>query len=213
MGQRSRARRLAPHHPAPAQLEPPPAPTGQANPTDPDSRKVKATRGYLQGYDAQAVTTEQQIVIAAELTVETDVAARPTGRPSPPRTDRRRLWPNGQAVSGCAEPPRSRPGRLIGNLADEPATLWATASVRSASRSLVALFGSLADFSYVKVGSMRSTARLRHPAYLVAVALMIGLGVGHGAGVLGRELRLAGLVLGVLLLIVGEAASRQPAEP
>ena len=59
---------------APAQLEPPPAPTGQANTTDPDSRKVKATRGYLQGYNAQAVTTEQQIVIAAELTVETDVA-------------------------------------------------------------------------------------------------------------------------------------------
>jgi transposase len=59
---------------APAQLEAPPAPTGHANTTDPDSRKVKATRGYLQGYNAQAVTTEQQIVIAAELTVETDVA-------------------------------------------------------------------------------------------------------------------------------------------
>ena len=59
---------------APGQLDPPPAPTGQANTTDPDSRKVKATRGYLQGYNAQAVTTEQQIVIAAELTIETDVA-------------------------------------------------------------------------------------------------------------------------------------------
>ncbi len=59
---------------APAQLQPPLEPSGQANTTDPDSRKVKAPRGYLQGYNAQAVTTERQIVIAAELTTETDVA-------------------------------------------------------------------------------------------------------------------------------------------
>jgi hypothetical protein len=33
------------------------------------SRKVKTPRGYMQGYNAQAVTTAQQIVVAAEVTV------------------------------------------------------------------------------------------------------------------------------------------------
>jgi hypothetical protein len=34
--------------------------------TDPDSRVVKGLRGFIQGDNAQAVTTEHQIVIAAE---------------------------------------------------------------------------------------------------------------------------------------------------
>jgi len=38
--------------------------------TDPDSRTVKTPRGYVQGYNAQAVVTEAQIVIAAEVTIE-----------------------------------------------------------------------------------------------------------------------------------------------
>ena len=38
--------------------------------TDPDSRNVKTPRGYVQGYNAQAVTNEQQIVIAAELSAD-----------------------------------------------------------------------------------------------------------------------------------------------
>ena len=59
---------------APTPVELPQRPAGTANTTDPDSRKLKAPRGYLQGYNAQAVTTAQQLVIAAELTVETDVA-------------------------------------------------------------------------------------------------------------------------------------------
>ncbi|MEA2497560.1 MAG: hypothetical protein QOJ29_5471 [Thermoleophilaceae bacterium] len=45
----------------------PEVPTGKINVTDPDSRNVKAPRGYLQGYNAQAVCNEQQIVIAAEI--------------------------------------------------------------------------------------------------------------------------------------------------
>jgi transposase len=46
---------------------PPATPEGKINLTDPDSRLVKGMRGHLQGYSAQAVTTEDQIVIAAEL--------------------------------------------------------------------------------------------------------------------------------------------------
>ena len=38
--------------------------------TDPDSRNVKTPRGYMQGYNAQAVVNEQQIVIAAEVNVD-----------------------------------------------------------------------------------------------------------------------------------------------
>jgi hypothetical protein len=40
------------------------------NVTDPDSRNLKTTRGWVQGYNAQAVVTEQQIVIAAEISTE-----------------------------------------------------------------------------------------------------------------------------------------------
>jgi len=45
----------------------PPAPGGRINITDPDSRPVKTARGFLQGYTAQAVATEEQIVIAADV--------------------------------------------------------------------------------------------------------------------------------------------------
>jgi transposase len=48
---------------------PPAVPPGVINVTDPDSRLLKATKGYVQGYNAQFVTTENQIVIAAEITV------------------------------------------------------------------------------------------------------------------------------------------------
>jgi transposase len=54
----------------PDPYQPPATPTGKINVTDPDSQLVKAARGWIQGYNAQAVTNEQQIVIAAELTVD-----------------------------------------------------------------------------------------------------------------------------------------------
>ena len=37
--------------------------------TDPDSRTLKTPRGFVQGYNAQAVCNEQQIVVAAEVSV------------------------------------------------------------------------------------------------------------------------------------------------
>lgn len=42
----------------------------RANVTDPDSRIMKTRSGYVQGYNGQAMVTENQIIIAAELTME-----------------------------------------------------------------------------------------------------------------------------------------------
>jgi len=54
----------------PQPYEPPAKPPGTINVTDPDSRLLKSPGGYVQGYNAQLVTNENQIVIAAEITVD-----------------------------------------------------------------------------------------------------------------------------------------------
>lgn len=54
---------------APKPYRPPEQPTGKINVSDPDSRNLKTPRGYLQGYNAQAVCNTQQIVLAAEISV------------------------------------------------------------------------------------------------------------------------------------------------
>src|SRR4051795_1517806 len=59
-------RRLGTHSP-PKPYTPPAIPEGRINTTDPDSQVVKGLRGFIQGYNAQAVTNEHQIVIAAEV--------------------------------------------------------------------------------------------------------------------------------------------------
>jgi transposase len=45
-------------------------PAGKINVSDPDSRNLKTTRGWVQGYNAQAVVGEGQIILAAEISVE-----------------------------------------------------------------------------------------------------------------------------------------------
>jgi hypothetical protein len=50
--------------------EPPVKPVGKINVTDPDSRNVKSPRGWVQGYNAQAVVNESHIVLAAEVTID-----------------------------------------------------------------------------------------------------------------------------------------------
>jgi Transposase DDE domain len=47
-----------------------PKPEATANATDPDSRFLHARNGTVQGYNAQAVTTCEQVIVAAELTDE-----------------------------------------------------------------------------------------------------------------------------------------------
>jgi transposase len=47
----------------------PELPAGKINTTDLDSRNVKTPRSYTQGYNAQAVVNEHQVVLAAEVTL------------------------------------------------------------------------------------------------------------------------------------------------
>jgi transposase len=62
------SRRMAPGTTKPYQ--PPAEPEGKINLTDPDCRLQKVQQGWVQGYNAQAVVTEQQIVLAAEITID-----------------------------------------------------------------------------------------------------------------------------------------------
>jgi transposase len=48
--------------------QPPEIPGGTVNLTDPDTKLMKGMRNYIQGYNAQAVVNDQQIVLAAEIT-------------------------------------------------------------------------------------------------------------------------------------------------
>ncbi len=60
-------RRMAPGTVKPFVM--PAQPEGKINLTDPDSRVVPTRRGFMQGYTAQAVTTEDQIVVGAEVII------------------------------------------------------------------------------------------------------------------------------------------------
>jgi len=54
----------------PKEPDPTPEEKAKANVTDPESRIMKTQKGYVQGYNAQAAVTEEQIVVAAEVTQE-----------------------------------------------------------------------------------------------------------------------------------------------
>jgi transposase len=62
-GQKSRGRKPKP-------VPETPEPEAKANVTDPDSRIMKTRRGYVQGYNAQAVATADQIIVAADVTTQ-----------------------------------------------------------------------------------------------------------------------------------------------
>jgi transposase len=52
----------------PAAPDPTPSSKAKANVTDPESRIMKTRKGYVQGYNAQAAVTEEQVIVAAEVT-------------------------------------------------------------------------------------------------------------------------------------------------
>src|SRR4051794_24830979 len=51
----------------PKPYTPPTTPEGRVNVTDPDSKVVKGLRGWMQGYNGQAVVNEHQVILAAEV--------------------------------------------------------------------------------------------------------------------------------------------------
>jgi hypothetical protein len=76
----------------------------RANITDPDSSIMRDSHGYLQGYNAQAAVTANQVIVAADVTQEpSDTVARPVLPPRPrdacPFRSRVRVVPAG-CVSG-----------------------------------------------------------------------------------------------------------------
>ncbi len=56
--------------PGPGPYTPPAKPEGKINTTDPDARRMKFGRNFIPAYNAQAVTTEGQVIVAAEITTE-----------------------------------------------------------------------------------------------------------------------------------------------
>ena len=54
----------------PRAVEPSPSEEAKANVTDPDSRIMKSRQGYVQGYNVQTVVSEDQIIVAVEVTQE-----------------------------------------------------------------------------------------------------------------------------------------------
>jgi transposase len=66
-GRMRNGRRIGAGHSVPKPYTPPETPEGRINVTDPDSKVVKGLRGWIQGYNAQAVTNEHQIILAAEI--------------------------------------------------------------------------------------------------------------------------------------------------
>ena len=97
----------------------PSEPAGKINVSDPDSRNLKTTRGWVQGYNAQAVVGEGQIILAAEISTES--------------LDTANLAPMIQTAIGELEAAASP--RRPGSCWPTPATGPTTRSRRSAARA------------------------------------------------------------------------------
>jgi hypothetical protein len=55
---------------SPDPYEPSELPAGKINTTDPDARRMKFGRNFIPAYNAQAAVTQEQIIVAAEITTE-----------------------------------------------------------------------------------------------------------------------------------------------
>jgi hypothetical protein len=62
------SRRMAPGATKP--YEPPSRPEGKINTTDPDATRMKFGRNFIPPYNVQAVATEDQVIVAAEIVTE-----------------------------------------------------------------------------------------------------------------------------------------------
>lgn len=56
----------------PKMIEPALVEQAKANLTDPDSRIMKARQGYVQGYNAQAIVSQDQVIVATGVIQETN---------------------------------------------------------------------------------------------------------------------------------------------
>ncbi len=109
----------------------------QANITDPDSRLLKTKDGYVQGYNAQAVATIDQFVVAAEVTnrpwtprsYDADDHAPPRGTSRPPG--------NGAGSAGSSPTPATGASTTSTSPASSPSSPPAepASSRRSPSRA------------------------------------------------------------------------------
>jgi transposase len=74
-----------------------PAPAARVNTTDPDSAVMRTRDGFVQGYNAQAVLADGQLIVAAELSIDS-----PDGRLLEPMIEAARAE---LAATGVEEPP------------------------------------------------------------------------------------------------------------
>lgn len=122
----------------------------KANVTDPESRIMKTASGYVQGYNAQAAVTREQIIVAADVTQEAN--------------DVHQLHPMLKAVSQELEDAKvgERPGRALFD-----AGYWSEENVRRApEEGPELLVATTKDWKQRKALRERGCPRGRIPEHL-----------------------------------------------
>ncbi len=136
----------------PKAVEPIPTDEAKANTTDPGSRIMKTRQGYVQGYNVQAVVSQDQIIVAVGVTQEAN--------------DVRQLTPMLQTLkrtleaAGIAERPRA----VLGD-----AGYWSEANVTTGSRpeGPELLIATTKDWKQRKAARERGCPRGRIPKGLI----------------------------------------------
>ncbi len=87
--------------------------------TDPESRIMKTQAGYVQGYNAQAVVTNEQIIVAAELTQEENDVNRLHPMLNKEKENVRDIWIERRLWIGLADAGYWSEGNMEKGLPDE----------------------------------------------------------------------------------------------